>query len=261
MVEVGRAVARDDLVDKTHLTADLLLEFCHIGGLVSLGKLREILLGEFVPLHVEDRRGAKLGGHEALVELPGIVNLGHEGVRNDLTGLVMLGIFSENLRLESPVLIKLRECLHEVTGDIGSADGRIVALCEKSVEGVAELVEHSLDLINGKEGRERVGRSRHVADVDDDRANVIALGVNILLTEVRHPRAASLRRAREIVGREYSKKTSVRVNDLEGLDGRVVERNILQRLDGDAVKLVGGEEYAVADILHPEIWLRQILVQ
>ena len=173
----------------------------------------------------------------------------------------MLGIFSENLRLESPVLIELRERLHKVTGDIGSADGRIVALCEKSVKGMAELVEHSLDLINGEEGRERVGRSRHVADVDDDRANVIALGVNILLTEVRHPRAASLRRAREIVGREYSKKTSVRVNDLEGLDGRVVERNVLQRLDGDAVKLVGGEEYAVADILHPEIWLRQILVQ
>ena len=60
MVEVGRAVARDDLVDKTHLTADLLLEISHIGGLVSLGKLREILLGEFVPLHVEDGRGAKL---------------------------------------------------------------------------------------------------------------------------------------------------------------------------------------------------------
>ncbi len=261
MVEIGRAVARDNLVDQSHLTAYLLLEISHIGGLVPLRKLRKVSLGKLMPLHVQNGGGAKLGGHETLVELPGVVYLGHERVRDDLTGLVMLGIFSKNLWLESPVLVELGECLHEVTGDIGAAHRRIVALGEKSVKGMAELMEHSLDLIDGEQGRKCLRRSRHVPDIDDDRTDIIALCINILLPEIRHPSAASLRSAGEVVSREYSKKASVRVRDLERLDRRVVKRNVLQRLDIDAVELVGGEEDSVADIFHPEIRLRQILVQ
>ena len=121
MVEVGCAVARDDLLRETHLLADLRLEGSHICGLVAFGHPGQLLLGQLVPLHVEDGCGAKFGGHEALIELLGFENLGHKGVRDGFTCLVMLGIFSEYLRLEGPVLVELREGLDKVAGHAGTA--------------------------------------------------------------------------------------------------------------------------------------------
>ena len=79
VVEIRAAVTRDNLVDKTHFTADILLKRLDV-KVVPVGVRTEL-----VPLHVKDRRSAKLSGHEALVELGGIVDLGHERIRDNLT--------------------------------------------------------------------------------------------------------------------------------------------------------------------------------
>ena len=103
-----------------------------------------------MPLHIKDRSCCKLTCNESHIEVAGSLNLCDKVVRNNLTCLVMTGVCLENLRLECPVLVDLGWKLHEIALDVGAAGALVGTLLEKAVEGVAQLVEHSLHLIKGK---------------------------------------------------------------------------------------------------------------
>ena len=112
-----------------------------------------------------------------------------------------MGILGKNLRLERPVLIELRESLHEIAGHIGTAHIHVTAFREHSVQCMTELMERGLDLVDGKRCHGIV-RLAEVADIDDDRTHVLAGSIHILLTEVGHPCTATFRAARKVVSKE-----------------------------------------------------------
>ena len=60
-----------------------------------------------------------------------------------------------------------------------------------------------------------------------------------------HPRAALLVVAREVVGDEQRERLAVGIDDLEHAHVRLVHRQILALLEGEAVELVRGVEHAV----------------
>ncbi len=158
MVEIGGAVARDDLVNQSHLLADLGLKLHDVNqfsvpvravGLRSERRVRrDADSGKLVPFHVKNRGGGKLGGHEALIESACGDNLRDEGGRNHLSGLIMECVCREHFWLKSPILVNLRRKFHKIAGDRCAADALVVALCEQSVKRVAELVEHRAHLVN-----------------------------------------------------------------------------------------------------------------
>lgn len=113
MVEISRAIAGDDFVDQAHFFADLSLECIDVDTLDA---------GEFVPLHIKDGSRAEFTGGESLIELGSSNDLVHQLLRDDFSGLVMTGILGEKFGLEGPVLIELREGLHEIAGYRGAAD-------------------------------------------------------------------------------------------------------------------------------------------
>ena len=207
-----------------------------------------------MPAHIEDGSGAELRGHEALVELLGGKDLLHQLLRDGFTGGV-LRILREQRRLEGPVLVELREHLHEVARDIGAAHGRVVALGQQAVQGVAELVEGRLHLVDGKVV---VGE---IADVHDDRADVVALSVHVLLADVVHPRAAALAWTRLVVGREDTHQRAVLGRHLVGAHLRVVHRHAFQALEVHAVEDMRVGEDAVHDAVNLEIGLGLRLIQ
>ena len=69
-------------------------------------------------------------------------------LRDDFAGLPVERILGEEFRLERPVFVELRECLHKVALYRCAAHRWIVALCEESVESMTEFVEHGLHLID-----------------------------------------------------------------------------------------------------------------
>ena len=93
------------------------------------------------------------------------------------------------------------------------------------------------------EQRRLAGRGLgEVGDVVDDRQRAQQLG---LVDEVAHPGAAVLVVALEVVAVEKRQRLAVGVEHFEHAHVRVVDRNVLALLEGDAVELVGGVEHAV----------------
>ena len=112
-----------------------------------------------------------------------------------------MSILGKNLRLERPVFIELRKCLHEIAGHIGTAHVHVTAFREHSVQCMTELVERGLDLVDGKHCH-RILRLAEVADIDDDRTDILAGSIHILFTEVGHPCTATFGTARKVVRKE-----------------------------------------------------------
>ena len=213
MVEIGGAIAWDDLVYQSDFLADLLLETVYVQTFDTL---------EFVPLHIEQRCGTKLGCRKTLIEFQGVDYLVYQLLRNYLPCLVMNCIFCEQFRLESPVLVELREGLHEVPLNGSSADTSVIALAEQSVKSVAELMERCRDLVHGKESRSVFIRGRKISHIHYDRSYVIAFSITVLVTEIAHPCTAPLAVTREIVTYEYADEVTVVISQFVGGSLRVV---------------------------------------
>ena len=101
-----------------------------------------------MPLHIQDGGGAKLTAHEALVELEGAADLCYKLCGNGLSGAVILGVNGKDLRHKREVLVELGEGLYKVTGNGSTGNCLVIALGQEAVEGVAELVERGLDIVN-----------------------------------------------------------------------------------------------------------------
>ena len=214
-----------------------------------------------MPLHVEDGSGAKLGSHEALIELRCGLDLVHQFLGDNLAGLVMDGVLGEKLGLESPVLVELREGLDEVAGHGSTAHGRIMALGQEAVKGMAELVKSGLHLVHGQESRTVLVRRGEIADIDYDRTYFLAVGIVVLVAEIVHPCAAALGRAREIVAEEDTEQGAVGIGELPGLSCVVVELHPLQTLEVHPVQGMSRLEDTLLHVLHLEVRLGQVLVK
>ena len=131
-----------------------------------------------------------------------------------------------------------------------------MALGQEPVQGMAELMEGRLDIVHAQKGRFRLGRSREIADVDDNRTDTF-----FLVPEIVHPCAAALGLPHEIIDVEDAEEASVPVGELVRLHDRIVHLNLRGRLDMDAIDLFSRGENALEDTVHLEIRLGQTLVQ
>ena len=249
MVEVGRAIARDDLVDEAHLAADLRLE---ITDGLGIGELRQFLRRQFVPLHVQDGGRAELARREALVELQGTADLFHEFRGDGLAGAVILRINRKDFRDECPVFVELGEHLHEVAGHAGSGHVLVAAFRQEAVQGVAELMEGGLDIVNGKHRGLVLRGGRKVAHVHDDRAHIHTV-LHILLAEIVHPGAAALSVAGEPVLVEDTEEGTVGIRELVSLRHVIVDLHLGRGLNVDAIDLFRGSENSLGDAVRREV--------
>ncbi len=135
-----------------------------------------------------------------------------------------------------------------------------MALREEAVQGVAELVEGGLDLVDGKHRRKFLRRGDEVADVHDDGTDVHAV-FHILVPEVVHPGAAALGVAGVPVLIEDAQQGAVGIREFVGLHDGVIDLHLGSGFHVHAIDLLGGVENALGDTVGLEIGLGDGLVQ
>ena len=165
----------------------------------------------------------------------------------------------EDRGIHRPVLVELRGKLDEVARRRSPGEARIFRVGEHPVQCVAELVEHRDDVVEADERRLTGRRLRQVADVVDDRPCAEQLR---LTDEVRHPGAAVLVVALEVVAIKERERLAVGVDHIEYAHVGLIDRDVLALLEGDAVELVRRIEHAVLEhVVELEVRLDLRIVQ
>ena len=126
---------------------------------------------------------------------------------------------------------------------------------------MSELMERSLDLINGQESDTVLIRRSEVADIDDDRTYLIAFGIEILVTEVAHPCSATLGVTRKIVADEQSHKVAGLIRYLPGFGSVVEKLQAFDLLEVDSIEGMSSLEDALLDVMDLEIRFGDVLVK
>ena len=121
------------------------------------------------------------------------------------------------------------------------------------MQGVAELVEQGLGVVERKQRRFALARLGEVHDIDDQRVNVAP--ELFLVAQRRHPGAAVLRRAREIVAEEQSAMAPAGVAHFPHPHIGVPDRNAFAPLEAQSEQAVRGVERRRDDALELEIRL------
>ncbi len=228
MAEVRHAVARQDLLGNAAGSELLSLELHHIQVRGDLG--------QDVEVHIYIRGGKVFDRGEALAVLSAGLDLVDEFLRNHFTRLVVLCIDLQHLGFEGPVLVDLGRQLHEVA--FGARDAAVMDVAEEGVEGVSELVEHGLYVVEGLERRLVTGREGHVADVGHDGLHALCAVVG-LAAEAAAPGTGTLAVTREVIAVEDGNHIAVAVDHVPGLCGRLVLGIIFGALvERQAVELV-----------------------
>ncbi len=195
-----------------------------------------------VPREVEDRRGQVLGRPEALAVGQRRLEPGHLSQRQRLAGQVVPGVTGQDVGVPGPHLVDLGGELDEVPRDRGAGEARVGHVREQAVQGVAELVERSVDLGRAEQRGLPVGRTGHV-EADRDHGPVAQQAG--LVDERGHPRTAALGVAGVEVGDEQADALVVVVVHLEDPDVRVVAGQVRSLGEPQAVELFGGVQHAV----------------
>ena len=121
-------------------------------------------------------------------------------------------------------------------------------------------MEEGLHLAQCQQGRLlfcRLGEVHHHRDV---RTDVLALLVDILSLIFRHPGTALLALAGVEISVEDGEIAAILVEHLVSLDVRMVNRNVLVLLEGDAVQLVGKTEDTAYHLRQFEVGTQHFLV-
>ena len=216
--------------------------------------------GGGVPCHVEVAETELTHAGVAGAELRGLHKFLDELVGEFLTGLIVAGEGVEKLALGEVVLVELRGEFDEVAVDGGTRKRSVLALRQQSVEGVAEFMEESLDLI-GCEQRGGVGRG--LGEVHHDgylRTVVDALGGDALVLEAGHPGAGALGVAREEVGVDHADKLPLVVGNVEGLHVGMVYLDVVVAGELQSVKLGGEAEHTGNHVVELEVGTQLLLV-
>ena len=140
------------------------------------------------------------------------------------------------------MLVELRRKLDEVAWHIGARERRVLDVGEHPVQRVSELVEHRRHVIICKQ--RRLAR-RWFGEIGDVVHDGLPSGQRRLIDELIHPGPTLLVVALEVVGVKQRQRLAVGVEDLEGADIRIVNRDVVPLLESQSVQLVGGEEDAV----------------
>lgn len=203
---------------------------------------------QLVPGLVKQCGGEVFDRAVALVEGARLDDLVDQRLRHRLARLVMLGVVGEHLRIKRPVLVELRGELDEVTRGAGAGNARILHVREHAMQGVAELVEHGGHVIEAEQRGLALGRLGVVADIEHHR---LGAGQAVLLDEHVHPGATALARALVVIGVEQGELLAVGVEHIEHAHIRMVDRQVVAFLEGQAVELVGSKEHAVSEARDP----------
>ena len=121
------------------------------------------------------------------------------------------------------------------------------------MQRVPELMKERLNLAKCQQGRSLSGRLCQVHHHRDVGTYVFSFPVDTLSLIRCHPRTALLAFARMEVGIEYGEIRAILVEHLIGLDIRMIDRDVLILLKGDAVEAVGQSEDAVNDLRQFEV--------
>ena len=247
--EVGVAVAGLDLRDESAL---------HGQGLVFEGhRIEGRVFADRVDVHVGERRGDQLGGHEALVEEVAATHLVDQVLRDDVSRAVVHGVLAQHLGRKGPVLHDLRGKLHEVALDL--RESAVFHVVEEEVQGMPELMEERLGLVEGQQCGGVPGRTGEIADDRDDGRHAPSVPVG-LLHVVAAPGPLPLSVAGEEVEIEHPEVRLVGVENFVGQGLGMVDR-YLNRLEGNAVEAVGQIEDAALHVFEREIGAQHVLVE
>ena len=173
----------------------------------------------------------------------------------------MEGKGAQEILLHRIVFHKLGWQLYEVPPYIGARKTLETGVGKHAVEAVTKLVEEGLYLAQGQEGwllGGRLGEVHHHADV---RAHIGALVIYPLSLELCHPGTSLLALAREEVCIEYCQIAAILIEYLVCLDIRMIDRDVLVLLEGDAVELVGKTEYAINHLIELEIRTKHLCIE
>ena len=127
-------------------------------------------------------------------------------------------------------------------------------LGEHTVQGMSELVQESLHLPQGEEGRLGVGRLGEVHHhAHHGTAVLLRLLVYPLLLVVRHPRPTLLGRTREEIRVEHGQERIILIAHLPSLYVGVIDRYVLTQVEGDAIETGGQSEDTLLDAAQFEV--------
>ena len=245
MVEISTLITICNLRNEPDLLSHLSLELIDIYTLHA---------SELVPTHIQNRSRSQFRSHKSLIELGSGIDLLHQFLWNDLSGIV-LRIKRKQLRLESPIFVKLREHLHEVPLDARAAYRRVMTLRQQSVKCMSELVESSLHVVDAH-------ILRQIAYIHDDRPYVVTCGVVILIADIVHPRSAAFAATREKVRSKNTDKRTVIVSKLpSGHAIRIIARNALYLLGIYAIKHLRSGKHSIKHILSLKVFAYCIFIQ
>ena len=250
MAEIGVTIARLDLRNQPPLLGQRLPLEGH--------GIERLVLPDRMDVHVGERGGGLLGGHESLVEQLAATDLVDHRLRNDVARAVVHGVLPQHFGIEGPVLHQLRRQLHEIALDLREA--AVLHVVEEEMQRMAEFVKERLRLVERQQRRRAAHRPREVADDRHHGRHAPPFGVVGLLHVVAAPRTLALALAREEIEIEHAE---VRLVGIEHLVGRHV--GMIDRHDdgpeGNAVQPVGQEEDTAPDVLQREVGTQHRLVE
>ena len=184
----------------------------------------------------------------------------HDFGGNRLAGLVVHGPQVEEFLLGSPVLHDLRRKLHEVAVNARAGLRLVFALAQHAVQGVSELVEESLQLVERQQRRRGLGGFGEIHHQRHQRTGLLAV-LDLRAAEFGHPRTRTLRLAGEEVEVEHGHKAAVLVGYVIGRHVGMIDLDLVVGREIQAVKLVGEHEHALLDVFELQIGLHDLVVE
>ena len=248
MIELRQAVPHHDLLRHAVARQALALEGVDIGRRGRLG----------VQVHVDEGRGQIADRGIALVECLGRLHLVDQRLRHGLAGLVVLHEAVEDRPAQHPVLMHLRRIFDIVARR--AAQRRIGHLRRIGVQGVAELVEQGLGVV--ERDQDRLG-ALGLDEIVVVRAEGVLLAVIGRMRPVgRHPGPGPLAGAGIVVGIVEADRPT-RVLDLIDGDVRVEDRHGArgQFFEGEAVQAARHLERTGPDVVELEIGFQLVLIE
>ena len=195
-----------------------------------------------MPRLVERGGREVLDGVEARVEAARRDERVDELLRHPLARLVVHRVAREDLGPQQPQLVHLARQLDEVAVDAGAGLRRVPHPREEAVQGVPELVEQRLGLVE-RQQRRLAGRGLGDVEVVHDHREVAGeLG---LRDERAHPRTAALRVAGVRIEEVEADRRAVLLEHLEDARVGVVADEVVARGEAQAVRQRRGVEHAV----------------